>query len=400
MSINFANVKAITIPEGSVKSIASGGVTLWALSSPTPQHTTYRLLDSIIFSGNEYILTDHKPTNNRYYYLNFDLSTWSNDKFVFAAGGDADASLGSMRCTVRTSASRFQVRYGRNSSSNSNIGPTSLTANTFYQLRLRLFDDFKVYAAIANDQGTVQGTTYAPSTAQTFTPANMNTFGIMGYGQGTTASNLSAGKVYRYYYRIGDAAGELGCNAYPVQRKSDGRCGLYDTVTSTFYPMEGTNITFAAAGSTVTEEWTPGGYPEDPYIATIYSYDWHANSNNYLWATFNNAFYNLLNTYAPATNCRVKLTADVYNPTEDATYTSTQTNNLTYNTDGYWNNAIFNIDLQYNSSGDKIRINTFRVIQYTSGNEWNATYLAGTNLANLIVTQGCQIKDITLEFIS
>ena len=398
MSINFANVKAITIPEGSVKSIASGSTILWK-KAVVPQHTTYRLLDYIKFSGNEYILTDHKPTNNRYYYLNFDLATWSNDKFIFAASGDATTD-GSMRCTLRTSASRLQVRYGRNAAGNTNVGPTSLTANTFYQLRLRLYDNFSRYAAIANDQGAIQGASLNPGAASTFDPDNMATFAIMGYNLGSSVVSFSQGKVYRYYYRIGDASGELGCNAYPVQRKSDGVCGLYDTVTNTFYPMQGTVITDSAAGPVSQEEWIYGGYPSEPYKAIIHSYDWHANSNNYLWATFNNAFYNLLNTYAPATNCRVKLTADVYNPTEDATYTSTQTNNLTYNTDGYWNNAIFNIDLQYNSSGDKIRINTFRVIQYTSGNEWNATYLAGNDLANLIVTQGCQIKDITLEFIN
>lgn len=42
---------------------------------------------------------------------------------------------------------------------------------------------------------------------------------------------------------------------YPVQRKSDGVCGLYRVDNGTFMPMVGTNITSAAAGPVVDEYW-------------------------------------------------------------------------------------------------------------------------------------------------
>lgn len=397
MSINFANVKAITIPQGSVKSITSGGITLWEVA---PTTTTYRLLDYIKFSGNEYILTDHKPTNNRYYYLNFEIAAKTNDRFIFAAGGDATTD-GAMRCTVRTSASYFQRRYGRNSSSNTNIG-TTCNINTFYQLRFRIFDDFQAYFAIADSGGTVLG--YSNATAVTFTPANMNTFGIMCYGQGTYGSNFSQGKVYRYYYRIGDASGDLGCNAYPVQRKSDGRCGLYDTVTNTFYPMEGAQITWSAAGSTVTEEWTPGGYSPAPTPTgtIIPQADWSDNTySHFYYVTANNAFYTALNTAAPGSNVRVRVTASVYNPTEDKTYTSSTVNTLTWESDtNQWINSIFYVALQYSTSSNAT-IPTFIIRNGgTAGQTSNTTQFNGTGMSELYNTYGCNfVGNVILEYL-
>ena len=390
MSINFANVKAITIPEGSVKSIASGGVTLWQLA---PQTTAYRLLEYIKFSGTEYVLTDHKPTNNRYYYLNFEIASKVNDRFIFAAGGDAtDAGL--MRCTVRTSASYFQRRYGRNSSSNGNIG-TTCVINTFYQLRFRIFDDFQAYFAIADSNGTVQGSSSV--TAVTFTPANMNTFGIMGYGQGSYASNLVAGKVYRYYYRIGDASGELGCNAYPVQRKSDGRCGLYDTVTNTFYPMDGKNITWTAAGPTVTEEWTYGGYtPSTIPGVTVPAADWVLGYGNSYWYTNNKAFWNDVNSKAGAsTSVRVKLTISVYNPTDDKTYYSSTVNTITLQENGDWTHYTFNFGVQYSASS-VLGGSTLNLTNGPSGSTYG-NILIWSN--SDIYDAGCSIGDVILEFL-
>jgi len=389
MSINFANVKAITIPQGSVKSITSGGVTLWQVAAQT---TTYRLLEYIKFNGNEYIVTDHKPTNNRYYYLNFEIASKVNDRFIFAAGGDV-TDAGAMRCTVRTSSSYFQRRYGRNSSSNGNIG-TVCNINTFYQLRFRIFDDFQAYFAIADSNGTVQGSSSV--TAQ-LTPANMNTFGIMGYGQGTYASNLVAGKVYRYFYRIGDASGDLGCNAYPVQRKSDGRCGLYDTVTNTFYPMDGTQITWTAAGPTVTEEWTYGGYNPTPAPAgtTIPAADWVGDTYNHFWYyTLNPAFFNMIDAIYHEQNVRVKVTVKTYNPTENKTYTSSFVNTLNWSVDdGRWYNYGFNIPIQANATNN-VQVPTFVVQNGGSGNS-NATNF--NNVGSIYNDYGSLLKDVTVE---
>lgn len=258
MSVNFANVVNVTIPEGSVKSIASGGVTLW--------EPIFRKLDYIIFSGSEYIiLDDYKPTNNKSYELDFDISAKTNDRFIFAAGGDADASLGAMRCTIRTSSTYFQRRYGRNSSSNTNIGTTA-SLNTRYTLVTSIFNDFKASFELQDIYGSIVGSSQE-TTAQTFTPANMNPFAIMGYSQGTTATNLSKGKVYAFRVRenyLDDSA--ITALLYPVQRKSDGLCGLYDCINKKFYPMQGTNITTSAAGPTALTSYDGSEYRQLEYI--------------------------------------------------------------------------------------------------------------------------------------
>lgn len=225
----------------------SNGNIIWGSQSAYP----YRRLEYIKFSGTENVLTDHKPTTNRYYYLDFEIASKINDKFILGANGDI-TSAGAMRVTVRTSASYFQCRYGRNSSGNLNIG-TTCDINTFYQLRFRIFSGSNIYAAIADANGSVLGSTTVA--AVSFTTNNMNPFAIMGYNNGGTVGNMTAGRVYRYFYRIGDASGNIGSDCYPCQRKSDNVCGLYDVVNNTFYPMSGTNITSAAAGPLVSEYW-------------------------------------------------------------------------------------------------------------------------------------------------
>lgn len=251
MALN--NVKELTIPvsgvDKSVKKIEdANGDIIWGSQSAFP----YRKLEYINFSGTEYILTNDKPTNNRYYYLNYSLGSIINDKFIFAANGDTNTSTGAFRVTVRTSTTNAQARYGRNSSTNINIGAVS--TNVIYQNRLRIFSGFNAYFATYDTTTSSIIASTSPS-AIAFTPANMYPFAIMGYNNSGTVGNMTVGKVYRYFYRIGDASGELGADCIPAQRKSDNVCGLYDIVNNVFLPMQGTNITTSAAGPLVDEYW-------------------------------------------------------------------------------------------------------------------------------------------------
>ena len=243
--MNMKDVKAITIPEGTVKKIEdSNGNIIWGSQSAFP----YRRLEYIHFNGSEYILIE-KPAAN-YYFLSFSLDSIVNDKFIFGANGDS-TSNGAMRITNRTASTGYiQTRYGRNSSSNTNIAQVS--TNTIYQMRLRILANNTLYSAIANSSGTVIGSNNF--SAVSFTKANMNNFAIMGYSAGTV-SNMTAGKVYWYLKRETDGASAVLIRAYPCQRKSDGVCGLYDTINSVFYPMAGTTITDAAAGPILDEYW-------------------------------------------------------------------------------------------------------------------------------------------------
>lgn len=60
------------------------------------------------------------------------------------------------------------------------------------------------------------------------------------------------GKLYKFEKYVA-STNTLQNNQFPCQRKSDGVCGVYDTVTQMFFPMTGTNITDAAAGPVVDE---------------------------------------------------------------------------------------------------------------------------------------------------
>ena len=79
------------------------------------------------------------------------------------------------------------------------------------------------------------------------------------YNQGWGSNSQAVMKVYRYYTRLTDDSSNVDKLMYPVQRKSDGLCGLYDVLNNVFYPMQGTNITTNAAGPTINENpnWSP-----------------------------------------------------------------------------------------------------------------------------------------------
>lgn len=67
---------------------------------------------------------------------------------------------------------------------------------------------------------------------------------------------LFKGKVYEFSVKSGsDWASTTYLRHYiPVQRKSDGKCGMYDSVNNVFYLIQGTNNS-SNAGPTVDEYW-------------------------------------------------------------------------------------------------------------------------------------------------
>ena len=76
------------------------------------------------------------------------------------------------------------------------------------------------------------------------------------------AETFAKGKIYYFEERQTNYQGALTKQCYPVQRKSDGVCGLYNVINNTFYPMNGTTITSSAAGPIIDEYWDlTAGYP-------------------------------------------------------------------------------------------------------------------------------------------
>jgi len=71
----------------------------------------------------------------------------------------------------------------------------------------------------------------------------------------TSLTSAMKGKVYYYEERQTNYQGAFTHRSYPAQRKSDGKCGLYDTITGQFEVMNGTDIYDTAAGPVIDEYW-------------------------------------------------------------------------------------------------------------------------------------------------
>lgn len=394
MSINFANVKAITIPEGSVKSIASGGVTLW---SATPQVVTpYRKLEYIHLNGAEWIDTGLKVNypKNRAIWCKVDSAATTTSMRVIGAYNSASDDAGRRYYFLANRDNGFGFSIG-----NQWLGGKA-TAN--------LHDPVLIYGTINNtgkatswgikspddvttyESGSGFSTTIAiGQTANIFIGANSND------ANQPDTNTFFKGNIYKYVIKNTNGSGPIENEMWPAQRKSDGVCGMYDRYTSTFHPMQGTTITSSAAGPTVVENWDPTLSPVTPgNPVTIPAANWSRNGNYYY--TQSNNFWNYLeNNHGEMNTITVKLTVQVYNATEDATYTSTKTNTLSRDSAPQWYRSNFNIPLTYNSNGDTINVGQLRVKSYSS-------YISATNMNSVssIYNNNCTLKDVTLEIVS
>ena len=243
MAIDFSKVKTITIPEGSVKKITdSNGVVLWASETAFP----YRRLEYIKFSGAEYVDTNVTlPAGTSY--KRFDLAiNWQDASNWGVNGFDSDTD------------NRFNI--GVNGSGHSRYGSGSI--NTWkdsdgYNISLNTKYDLVLLASGGNTNLAVlqNGINIwtSPTKSITFNRATGNIYIGAALYKGA-AKNFNKGLIYKAVLRVNNVSGVI-FNGIPVQRKSDGVCGLYDTKNNVFRPMIGTNITDAAAGPVIDEYW-------------------------------------------------------------------------------------------------------------------------------------------------
>ena len=256
----FQDAKEI-LDNGSNKQVKaikdSNGNIIWGSQSAFP----YRRLEYIHFSGAEGIDLGFKPAssgNTGVQVLKAKITgpTASGTYGVMlGCTGDSGATGGAMRILVQSSAATVGQRVGRNSSTYGYS--TAMNTTEYYLFRLRTTSASSTYIDIYREDGTmVSGTSH--TTSVSYTSNNMPTEQLMRYK--SSSSIVSNG------YSIGDVAffkqwdgaqstGTLIKDMYPCQRKSDGVCGLYDVLNSTFYPMQGTTITSGAVGTLADEYW-------------------------------------------------------------------------------------------------------------------------------------------------
>ena len=243
MAIDFSQVKTITIPEGSVKKITDYNCAVLCVHEAA---FPYRRLQYIKFSGAEYVDTNLTlPAGNSY--KRFDLAiNWQDASNWGVNGFDSDTN------------NRFNM--GVNGSGHSRYGSGSINTwkdsdgynislNTKYDLLLLASEGSTNLAVLQNGINIWT----SPTKSITFNSATGNIYigAVLYKGE---AKNFNKELIYGAVLRVNNVSGII-FNGIPVQRKSDGVCGLYDTVSGIFRPMQGTTITDAAAGPTIDEYW-------------------------------------------------------------------------------------------------------------------------------------------------
>ena len=84
--MNFANVQSITIPEGDVRSIAIGGVTVWEKPNPLPYNALVEYVES---TGSQYVNTGLSMASGAFEAgVDFD-SEYTDNSFAVGVMGDA-----------------------------------------------------------------------------------------------------------------------------------------------------------------------------------------------------------------------------------------------------------------------------------------------------------------------
>lgn len=248
---------------GRVYKIADESRVIWGNAQAYP----YRRLEYIHFSGAEGIDLGFKPAstgNTGVQAVNARITgpqASGTYGIILGCAGDSAASGGTMRVLIQSignsGAQLAQIgqRVGRNSST---FGyNTMMDPDEFYSFRLRTTSNSSTYIDIYNESGRlISGTNH--TTSVSYTSANMPNENLMRYNSGGSivSNGYSTGEIQWFKQWDGSqATGTLIKNMYPCQRKSDNVCGLYDVLNRRFYPMQGTNITTAAAGPLVDEYW-------------------------------------------------------------------------------------------------------------------------------------------------
>lgn len=249
------NLGNITVINKSVKKIEdSNGNIIWGSQAAFP----YRRLEYIKFSGAEYVEE------------NFDLAT-KNRKIVLEYTCDEfianSTLLGQWNNTVTANQRRIYIARCNNTSGQaiwymgSKFGVyDNMSLNTKYKSTVTytnasantLTYDFKNSLGTTLASGTLTETSTSIPTIDS--KAALGTTKLKDANGNISYGGYWNGKLYKFEKYVA-STNTLQNNQFPCQRKSDGVCGLYDTVGNTFLPMSGTDITDAAAGPTVDEYW-------------------------------------------------------------------------------------------------------------------------------------------------
>lgn len=257
--MNMKDVKAITIPEGTVKKIedANGNI-IWGSQSAFP----YRRLEYIHFNGTDnWVQTigiGCVSNGTRYYTITFSIDGAPTPMHSVILGkyDSAGAAIANRRFYLPEVDPTKGARFGCGDKFSSYF---SLSNNTKYKTSANLVNAKTLNYSLtdlSNNSTVISGQLVSSGTL-----ANNVSLGVMGMADHTGYINANsspqAGKVYEVTYSNSSASVSYHY-LIPVQRKSDGAIGFYDPVVASssekWIPLLGT-VDANTMGPVVDEYW-------------------------------------------------------------------------------------------------------------------------------------------------
>lgn len=237
--MNMKDVKAITIPEGTVKKIEdSNGNILWGSQDAFP----YRRLEYIHFNGNDYINSGFTPWNNFGFYLDIQWDQRADDQYQYNGHGRV---ISNNRCFIG-SETGGKASYGSGAASG-NISSSNTFERHTYQVNTSststggkfYIDGVQVWSGNSSYKETNRGTIYVGAV----------------YRNSSDYSYCKA-KIYNVrFINSVSTSSIITWNWIPVQRKSDNAIGFLNLVSNgskTFY----TSVNgLLEAGPVIDEYW-------------------------------------------------------------------------------------------------------------------------------------------------
>ena len=211
--MDWSQVTALTIPEGSVKQVSVNGVVLWK-KAPSP--SDYTQLEYIESTGTQWIDTGIATTNNNLGFMLEAMPLTSADVYPMGSRAtDGGKRFFGVRSQTSTTFSYGWSYYATITASQSYVNVrTTMSLNWLNSKKATIGND-------SNDLAT---------TVDIANGRNITLFGING-------QLLWKGRIYRAQISEGN---EIIANFIPVMRNSDSKVGMRDTVTGQFFTNAGT----------------------------------------------------------------------------------------------------------------------------------------------------------------
>lgn len=246
MSIDFSQVKTITIPEGSVTKINdSTGNILWADDTKYP----YRQLEWINFTGEQYCGLGSTWTMAKAYGINVIRNATDPNIGGILAENNSSYGDGGWICNIQHNSNGSYFTYKAGSSTSPNYVLNDYLPNNSERTLWTYLSNNLIVLDVRDANGNVLGNDEFARSGGTWPGSNevligTNLKGVKIKSLKIADATVSSGSTIN----VGATTSEI----LPCQRKSDGKVGFYITSDNTFHPLSGT-VTSDNIGPTADE---------------------------------------------------------------------------------------------------------------------------------------------------